>query len=230
MSRVTAMVSVEPVHVADDTDDTPHGSDREGLTAAAAAVNDSHDAPQAAAAEAGAESASGGIVGNSRDGAGSAVDTAPKPAVVVQPDNTGVIPIPAVPAESGELVVVAVIDSAAVQPAPAEQAPSAAVSDSSVDDVAMPSVPPTESPSLQVVTDSQSNLRVASPVEKVEKAVSSAFTDLDAEMHEKKDTYVTAADEFGDPGSTATTLLVTPSHLIFSNVGDSRALLCRRGR
>ena len=223
------MVSVEPVHVADDTDDTPHGSDREGLTAAAAAVNDSHDAPQADAAEAGAESASGGVVGNGYDGAGSAVDTAKKPAVV-QPDNTGVIPIPAVPAESGELVVVAVIDSAAAQPAPAEQAPSAAVSDSSADDVAMPTVSPTESPSSQVVSDSQSNLRVASPVEKVEKAVSSAFTDLDAEMHEKKDTYVTAADEFGDPGSTATTLLVTPSHLIFSNVGDSRALLCRRGR
>ena len=42
--------------------------------------------------------------------------------------------------------------------------------------------------------------------------------------------YVTADDEFGDPGSTATTLLVTPTHLIFSNVGDSRALLCRGGK
>ena len=41
--------------------------------------------------------------------------------------------------------------------------------------------------------------------------------------------YVTDADEYRDPGTTAVTLLVTETHLVFSNLGDSRAVLSRAG-
>ena len=40
---------------------------------------------------------------------------------------------------------------------------------------------------------------------------------------------MTEEDEYRDPGTTAVTLLVTDTHLVFSNLGDSRAVLCRAG-
>jgi serine/threonine protein phosphatase PrpC len=63
----------------------------------------------------------------------------------------------------------------------------------------------------------------------MQQAVCSAFKEVDAAMARRHSLYVTAADEFGDPGTTATTLLVNETQLVFSNLGDSRAILCRGG-
>eukprot|EP00039_Didymoeca_costata_P015731 m.272566 g.272566 ORF g.272566 m.272566 type:complete len:556 (+) comp16275_c1_seq11:197-1864(+) len=56
-------------------------------------------------------------------------------------------------------------------------------------------------------------------------AVQKAFKAVDAKMARSQSQYITEEDEFQDPGTTAVTLLVTKSHLLISNLGDSRALV-----
>ena len=59
---------------------------------------------------------------------------------------------------------------------------------------------------------------------KLGESLKSAFLDFDARMKP-------LCEEVGDrSGATATTVLLTPSHIICANSGDSRSVLCRGGK
>ena len=62
--------------------------------------------------------------------------------------------------------------------------------------------------------------------ELVEKAIKEAFLNLDHKMREFTET----KDGFDRSGSTSVCVLISPTHYYFINCGDSRALLCRKGK
>ena len=60
----------------------------------------------------------------------------------------------------------------------------------------------------------------------VEEAIKKAFLNLDHKMRGLSDT----KDGFDRSGSTSVCVLISPTHYYFINCGDSRALLCRKGK
>lgn len=74
--------------------------------------------------------------------------------------------------------------------------------------------------------------RRANSTDVMQGAVRSAFLDVDNTMSKHHSMYVSEEDKdsYGDPGTTAVTVLVTPKKLIISHVGDSRGILVRNGK
>lgn len=69
------------------------------------------------------------------------------------------------------------------------------------------------------VCQSTSSSTIAPPTPDFKNAMSGAFTDLDKEMQRHHSIYVSNADEFGDPGTTAVTVLVRDVGAVSSVIG-----------
>lgn len=65
--------------------------------------------------------------------------------------------------------------------------------------------------------------------EAISSSLPAAFLDLDNTMKPHTHDVLLSNGQKGDPGSTAVTTVITPSHLVFAHLGDARAVLCRNG-